>query len=165
MADTEIKDIGGSVVATRSGDGTVRGASGEPIASVRTRRGSRPDRPLECALDVTDPSGGPLATATVAKFKFTPRSKTLSVAVADAGGAEAARFEHDGSERVDIVAGGSSVGTLSIETVKKGFLRRERVYTLDLAGELAEPTRTLVVAVAAGYEALGQEVQGAAMRD
>ena len=158
----EITDESGAPYATRMQDGNVRTASGASLAAARVLKPSRPDRPLECRLDLADASGDTIGIATVAKYKVTPRTKQLSVAVGDE-----VRFEvvDDRGEQLVVTAAGSDVGRMDIATEKAGFLRKRRIYTLQFDDSLGEPARTVVLAVAAGYEALLQAVLGAAMRD
>ena len=149
----------------KGGTVSVVDSGGTPFAPAVVAHAVKPrhrDRPLDATLELSSASGAPLGVATVAKFKITPRTKQLDVAVGDD-----VRFAvvDDRGEHLVITSDGRDVGRLDIATVKAGFLRKSRVYTLEFDDTLAEPTRSVVLGVAVGYEALLQEVLSASMRD
>lgn len=164
-----VADDAGTQLATLDGAGTVRDAGGAPLLTLRVEepRGARRDHPGAVKLEIADASGAPLGTANVTKYGFGPRSKKLNLAVQRPDGEEAARFDvvDDRGEELSVTAGEVEVGTLSIETIKKGFLRRARVYTLRVASPPEPGVHALVLGAAIGFEGLLDAALAAAMRD
>ncbi|HEX2086851.1 MAG TPA: hypothetical protein VHF89_14320 [Solirubrobacteraceae bacterium] len=163
--NVEVADDSGHTVATLDASGALRGPAGETLLALRLEEpsGARRDRPGAVQLHIADPGGATeLGTATVTKYGFGPRSKKLSLAVGDA-----VRFDvsDDRGTQLAITAGGAEVGTLSIETIKKGFLRRARVYRLQIASPPPPDLHALVLGAAIGYESMLDAALAAAMRD
>ena len=162
-----ITDSSGVQLAECGIDGIVRDAGGTPLLAMKVDRGQRKDRPLDVRLHLLDASGGPIGTANVAKYKFTPRTKQLTVAVHDTAGTEVARIEprDDKGESLTVVTDGTEVGSMSRTQVKKGFLKRVQVYGVELTGDVPAEREPLVLGAIIGFDALYDGVVAASMRD
>lgn len=170
-------DFGRTVEVTGDGEtplaslrgGLLNAASGEPLLRLAVdepgRMSGRRDNPTAIALEVGDAQGRPLGKARIVKYRFGPRAKKLTLALtrADDDAAEVGRIEpaDDRGESLTATLDGAEAATVAVEQVKVGFLRRARVYTVQLNGE-PDP---LLLGALVGYEALLSAAQSAAMRD
>jgi len=101
------------------------------------------------------------------KYGLGPRARKATVAVSDGQGGEAARLEprDKRGEQLALTAGGSELASIDVAVVKRGFLRKGRVYTVVLAEQIPDEVRPLALAVAIRYDALLNAVTAAAARD
>ena len=163
----EVTDSGGAPVATCDAAGAVRDTAGREVLAAPLRWDGRGEKPTDAALDVRAADGRPLGTGRVVKYGLGPRSRKATVALTDGGGGEAARLEprDKRGEQLVLTAGGSELASIDVAVVKRGFLRKGRVYTVALADEIPAEMRPLALAVAIRYDALLNAVAAAAARD
>ena len=160
----EIKDRGGAVLARSEADGTIKDGAGSLLLRAPMRKAHRPG---DVAIDVADAEGKKLGEAKVAGYTVGPRARKLKLAIRDSAGTELARLEPRDrrGEELELAAGGSSLATVSVERVKVGFLRKSRVYTVDLIADVPMPVRLPALAGIIRYEAMLKEVEGLSMDD
>lgn len=160
----EIKDSGGVARATSADDGTIKDESGSVllVAPLRKARSAG-----DVAIDVADAGGRTLGEVSVAGFTIAPRRRKVTLTIRDSSGSELARLEprDKHGEQLSLAATGSDVATVRVEQVKSGFLRKSRVYTVDLLAEAPESLRPLAMAALIRYEAMLKEVEALSMRD
>jgi hypothetical protein len=163
----EVADSGGAPVATCDAAGAVRDTAGRELLVAPLRWDGRGERPTDAAIEVRAADGRPLGTGRVVKYGLGPRARKATVAVLDGQGGEAARLEprDQRGEQLTLTAEGSQVASIAVAVVKRGFLRKGRVYTVALADEMPEALRPLALAVAIRYDALLNAVASAAARD
>ncbi len=63
---------------------------------------------------------------------------------------------------MNVTASGSPAATIDIATVKTGFLRKSRVYTVEIEEGLQPHLRPLVLGLAVRYDAVLNAVKAAA---
>jgi hypothetical protein len=147
--------------------GQLTGSDEQPILRLAVnkpgRMSGRRDNPAAVALEVGDAQGAPVGRASIVKYGFGPRAKKLTLALTRPDDAEAGRIEpaDDRGEHLRATVDGAEAATVSVEQVKVGFLRKARVYSVQLSGE----ADTLLLGALVGYEALLQEAMAASMRD
>jgi hypothetical protein len=163
----EVSDQAGSTVATCDPDGTIRDAAGTPLLSAPVRWAGRGDKPTDAGIEIADAGASPLGTARVVKYGVGPRAKKATIEVTDAQGAQVLRLEprDKRGEELALTADDSEIATVAIEQVKAGFLRKARVYTVEIAGAAAEPLRPLAFATVIRYDVLLNAVAAASARD
>jgi hypothetical protein len=163
----EIKDQTGALLATCDAGGTVRDQSGDGLLVAPLRWEGRGDRPTDAGIEVTDPEGRGLGVGRVVKYGVGPRARKATIAMIDPDGGEAARLEprDKRGEQLAFTANGSELATVAVNVVKQGFLRKSRVYTVELPGEIPDALRPLVLATAIRYDALLNAVVAASARD
>ena len=163
----EVCDEAGSTLATCSADGTIRDASGAVLLSAPLGWDGRGDKPTDAFVSVADADGRPLGTARVTKYGVGPRAKKATIDVTDGQGSHVLLLEPRGKrgEELRLVSGEAELATIAIEQVKAGFMRKERVYTVDLGTAIPEPLRPLALATAVRYDVLLNAVVSAVARD
>ena len=164
----EVKDSGGAPLATSDADGTTQDAAGQLLvrAPLRDRPGKARD-PSRVAADVVAADGTKLGELRVAKYRFMPRVRWLAVRIHDSDGAEVARLEardKRGDELI-VATDGREVATIAVDRVKRGLLRKLRVYRAQLSGEVSEAQRPLVLAAIIRYDAMLKAAMAASGTD
>ena len=149
----ELKGRDGVVHATSGKDGTIADAGGAVLlrAPLRTSRASG-----RVAIDIEDADGRRLGEAAADSFTFGLGRRKMALSIRDRSGNERARLEprDNRSEHLALVASGSDVATIRVESVKAGLLRKSRVYSVDVIAEVAEPVDQLALAAVVRYDAL-----------
>ena len=163
----EITDQTGGVLATCNAEGVVRDQSGEQLLAAPLRWHGRGDRPTDAGIEVADPAGRGLGAGRVVKYGVGPRARKATIAMIDPQGDEAARLEprDKRGEQLAVTTNGSELATVAVNVVKTGFMRKSRVYAVDLAAAIPDPLRPLVLATAIRYDALLNAVAAASTRD
>jgi len=163
----EVTDSGGAAIATCDAAGEVRDTAGREVLTAPLRWDGRGDKPTDAGIEVRAADGRPLGTGRVVKYGLGPRARKATVAVSDGQGGEAARLEprDKRGEQLALTAGGSELASIDVAVVKRGFLRKGRVYTVVLAEQIPDEVRPLALAVAIRYDALLNAVTAAAARD
>jgi hypothetical protein len=162
----EIKDAAGAPVATCDAEGTVRDVSGDELLTAPVRWHGRRDRGLNAGIEIAA-GGRALGEGRVVKYGLGPRARKATIEISDAQGGATARLEprDKRGEELAVTANGADLATVAVAVVKKGFLRKSRVYTVDLAEPMPEDLRPLVLAATIRYDALLDAVAAASMRD
>ena len=163
----EVKDQGGAPLATCDAEGTIRDASGDVLLSAPVRWQNRGDRPTDAGIEIADAEGRVLGSGRVVKYGVGPRARKATLAIVDPQGSEAARLEprDKRGEQLAVAANGTNLATLSVAQVKSGFMRKSRVYSVDLGAEIPAELRPLVLAASVRYDALLNAVVAASARD
>jgi hypothetical protein len=114
---------------------------------------------------IADGSGSSLGEGRVVKYGIGPRSKKATVAVTDAQGNEVVRVEpaDKKGEQLTITTDGNEVASIGVSEVKAGFMRKSRVYSVQISGSIAQETRPLAFAAAIRYDGVIEAVASAAM--
>jgi hypothetical protein len=118
-------------------------------------------------IEIADPDGRALGAGRVIKYGIGPRARKATIAIEDPHGVEAARLEprDKRGEQLAVTTNGTELATVTVSQVKRGFLRKSRVYVVDLERPIPDELRPLVVATAIRYDALLAAVASASMRD
>lgn len=163
----EIKDQAGATLATSDAEGTIRDVAGDVLLSAPLRWRDRGDRPTDAGIEVTDAEGRALGSGRVVKYGVGPRTRKATMAIVDPQGGEAARLEprDKRGEQLTVAANGAELATVAVAQVKSGFMRKSRVYTVDLSGAVTDELRPLVLAASVRYDALLNAVVAASARD
>jgi hypothetical protein len=163
----EVADSGGAPVATCDAAGAVRDTGGRELLAAPLRWDGRGDKPTDAAIEVRAADGRPLGTGRVVKYGLGPRARKATVAVIDGQGGEAARLEprDKRGEQLALTADGTQFASIDVAVIKRGFLRKGRVYTVALAEQIPDDMRPLALALAIRYDALLNAVASAAARD
>jgi len=163
----EVTDAGGTALATCAADGEIRDASGALLLGAPLSWHDRGDKPTDALVAIADADGTPLATARVTKYGVGPRAKKATLDVTDPRGEPLLRLEprDKRGEELALTAGETELATATIEQVKAGFLRKARVYTVELGPAAPEPLRPLALATMIRYDALLNAVVSAAASD
>ena len=163
----EVKDRAGAPLATSDAEGTLSDQSGAVLLRAPLREGGRGRNPADVGVEVAGGDGRPLGEVRVVKYRLGPRARSLTLEVRDTGGGEVARLEprDKKGDRLGVAAGGTDVATVTVEVVKKGFLRKSRIYTAHLVGDVPEAARPLVLAGLIRYDAMLKAVMAASMSD
>jgi hypothetical protein len=163
----EITDQAGTVLATCDAEGAVRDPSGDALMVAPLRWQGRGERPTDAGIEVADPEGHALGAGRVVKYGVGPRARKATIAVVDAQGAEAARLEprDKRGEQLAVTTNGTELATLAVQVVKTGFMRKSRVYTVEMAAAIPDELHPLVLATAIRYDALLNAVVSASARD
>jgi len=163
----EVADSGGAPVATCDAAGAVRDTADHELLVAPLRWEGRGEKPTDAAIEVRGADGRPLGTGRVVKYGVGPRARKATVAVTAGQGGEAARLEprDKRGEQLALTADGSQIASIDVAVVKRGFLRKGRVYTVSLADDIPDDLRPLALALAIRYDALLNAVTSAAARD
>lgn len=163
----EIKDAGGGTIATCDQDGVVTDASGTTLVTAPVRWESKPNRPIEAEIQIVDPDGISLGSGGVVKYGIGPRSKKATVAIMDSQGKDAVRLEPTDKkgEQLNLSSEAGTLATITVAEEKTGFLRKSRLYRVEVTAEVTEALRPLVLAAAVRYDALLEALTAGAMRD
>lgn len=163
----EVADSGGAPVASCDAAGAVRDTSDREVLIAPLRWEGRGDKPTDAAIEVRNGDGRPLGIGRVVKYGIGPRARKATVAVSAGEAGEAARLEprDKRGEQLALTAAGSQIASIDVAVVKRGFLRKGRVYTVSLADVMPDGLRPLALAVAIRYDALLNAVTAAAARD
>ena len=163
----EVSDQAGSTLATCDPEGVIRDAADTPLLSAPLRWEGRRDKPADAGVEIADADGQPLGSARIANYGVGPRAKKATIEVADAQGTSVLRLEprDKRGEELALTAGDDELATITVEQVKAGFLRKARVYTVDIAQPAPEPLRRLALATAIRYDVLLNAVVAAVARD
>lgn len=163
----EITDASGGTIATCDNSGTLRDASGDVLLQTPVTWNKKRHGPSDIKMEVSDPSGSALGVASVVKYGVGPRAKKAIVSIKDAGGAEVARLEATDKrgEELAITNDTGTLATLTVSEVKTGFMRKTRVYSVQMPSALPENARLLVYATAIRYDGLLDGVLDVAMRE
>ncbi|HEX8208112.1 MAG TPA: hypothetical protein VF587_18765 [Solirubrobacteraceae bacterium] len=160
----EVTDESGApLAALRNGYLTTVDGTHLVGVAVHEPSGFRRDRVTDVALGVGDGQGRPAGGANIVKYGFGPRARKLTLALRGADGVERGRIEPADDRGLELVAtyDGAEAARVSIEEVKAGFLRKDRIYTVRLA---TEPDVLLLGSII-GFDALLHAAQGVSMRD
>jgi hypothetical protein len=151
----EITDEGGATLATCAADGTISDTSGARLLSAPLGWDGRGNKPTEAKVEIADADARPLGTARVTKYGVGPRAKKATIDVVDPQGGSVLRVEPDKrGQALTLSAGETEVATAAVEQVKAGFLRKARVYTVDIRQPPPEQLRPLALAALIRYDAL-----------
>ncbi len=163
----QITSGGGEPAGSYDAGGTVRDAGGRALLIAPVKAQGKRVGLSKVQMPISDPEGKPLGRAEVVKYGLGPRSRKLTASVLDEGGEEVARIEprDDKGLQLAVAVGASDVITVAVEIVKAGFLRKTRVYSVSVVGEIPEAIRPLVVGATLRYDALLDGVVAASMRD
>jgi hypothetical protein len=163
----EIKDSAGAPLATCDAEGAVRDQSGGDLLVAPLRWQGRGDQPTDAGIEIADPDGRALGAGRVVKYGVGPRARKATIAIVDPQGTEAARLEprDKRGQELAVTTNGSELATVAVTEVKSGFLRKSRVYTVELEGPIPDELRPLVLATAIRYDALLRAVVSASARD
>ena len=147
----EITDQLGTVLATCDAEGAVRDRSGEQLMIAPLRWHGRGDRPTDAGIEVADPAGRGLGAGRVVKYGLGPRARKATIALTDPQGDEAARLEprDKRGEHLAVITNGSELATVAVNVVKTGFMRKSRVYAVNLVAAPAGEGSSVASAVAA----------------
>ncbi|MGH2979675.1 MAG: hypothetical protein ACRDLQ_08570 [Solirubrobacterales bacterium] len=163
----EVKDQAGATLATADAEGTIRDRSGDVLLIAPLRWQDRGDRPTDAGIEVADAQGRPLGSGRVVKYGVGPRARKATMTIVDPQGGETARLEprDKRGEQLAVAANGAELATVAVAQVKSGFMRKSRVYTVDLSGEIPDELRPLLLAASVRYDALLNAVVAASARD
>ena len=163
----EIKDRAGAPLATCDAEGAVLDGSGDELLAVPLRWKGRGEKPTDASIEITDPDGRTLGEGRVVKYGVGPRARKATIMIVDPQGGEAACLapRDKRGEQLAVTTDGAELATVGVDLVKRGFLRKSRVYTVDLTEQLPDTLRPLVLATAIRYDALLNAVVAASARD
>jgi hypothetical protein len=153
----------GQPVGSVDGLGNVRDSSGQIAFAAPLQKG-RKDRPLEIRFPIAPSGVAPLGEAKVASYKFGPRSKRMTLVVANAEGTELGRLEPNdpGDElRYTAATGGDPVATSTITIVKLGFIKRGRVNAITIRQDASPEDRQIALVTILRYDQVLSHVLGA----
>lgn len=158
-----IADRSGAQLGTRDAGGVVRDHNGQVVLTAPLRWHGRKDQVRNMAVEIADAWGAPLGSARLLSWGLGPRARKGTVAVTDLVGNEVVRIEpaDERGEQLALTAGGQPAGSITVTEVKLGFLRKQRVFALELAPVGFRP---LVLAAALSYDAMLNAVVSASRR-
>ncbi|MCO5315662.1 MAG: hypothetical protein M9938_05835 [Solirubrobacterales bacterium] len=165
----EVADTSGTTLATTDGAGFVRAADSvlweAPVIQEGGLKSYKDAFSSKTMVDINDAAGQPIGKIRVAKYRFAGRSKSFTFAVLDAAGDVVATIEPEegSSDSYALKVGDTTVGTMTVETVKLGFLKRARKYEVHIIGDVPEPARTLLMVGVIRFDALADGVAATAM--
>lgn len=162
-----LTDPAGQVLGAADSSGTIRDADGVARWHVPSELPGRSDRPLQARLRVLGADGSQLGECVVRKYKIGPRSQHVTMAVVNADATEVAVVAATDGKGAQLAAmrGETRLATVAVSKVKAGFLRKNRVYAIELDPSLDAATRELLVPALVRYDGLLGLVTSAASRD
>lgn len=121
----------------------------------------------DVTIGVTDAAGVTLGTGAVRKYTLTPRSRRLTVVVSAPGGGGEGKIEaaDKHGDELSVTSNGEPVASVTVEHVKAGFMRKNRIYTAELTGRPSDQLAAPLVAAVIRYQALLDGVSQVAMRE
>lgn len=163
----EVKERSGTPLASSDADGTLSDESGAVLLRAPLRERGRERKPADVGIVVADGNGRPVGEARVVRYRLGPRARSITVAIKDAAEGDAGRLEPRDrkGEQLAVRVGDSEVATVAVEAVKRGLLRKSRVYRADIVADVPEPLRPLVLASVIRYDAMLKAVMAASTRD
>ena len=163
----EVTDAGGATLATCAADGTISVPSGAQLLSAPLRLEGRGDKPTDATVAIADAEGVPVGTARVTKYGVGPRAKKATIEVTTPQGESVLRVEPSDKrgQELALTAGETEIATVTVEQVKAGFLRKTRIYTVDIRQPPPEPLQPLALATLIRYDVLLNAVVAAVASD
>jgi hypothetical protein len=163
----EVTDSSGSKIGAWTAAGDILDDSGTKILSAPVKWEAPRHGPISVEMQIADGSGSSLGSARVAKYTLGPRAKKLTVAISDIAGTQVGRIEpvDKKGEQLAVSVGEIPVASVDVTEVKAGFLRKKRIYAIQVTGSMSDSARPLVIAALLRYDALLDGVLSAAMKD